>query len=483
MCYNVLMNKLSVLLVVILLFVAGCARYIDKTAADISHNIPEYIKNSDILEQIDGDDVFADNDPIQNMFYMFDDQNLRLIMTTALKNNPDVLSVASRIRQARSEALIAGAELFPTVSIGADYSYTGNNSSSTGSTSKSNLNLSATFSWELDIFGRIDSEKKAASERVYAAENELVAARVSLLSDAAVYYFSIRSSAIRLNVYKKITENYNELLKVYRQQLEFGFVEASEVMKAENDFLNAYNSMKNLEVELEKNKNALLVLTGGNDIGFDVFSEYTMPVPRLPHIESISAEAILNRPDVKVSINNYTAELYRTLGSRGALYPSVRISGSLGQIVASSTGVGDLVWQIAGSISAPLLNRKELYESLNIQEESEKQARYTLTKTINTALSEIEDSVFQAGASENILANSRYVYNNTSETMTFIEGKYEYGLADIVEMLKSRNEVLNTKLSLYTSEYNNIVSSINLYKALGGAFGKPIKTVENGIDY
>ena len=207
MCYNVLMNKLSVLLVVILLFVAGCARYIDKTAADISHNIPEYIKNSDILEQIDGDDVFADNDPIQNMFYMFDDQNLRLIMTTALKNNPDVLSVASRIRQARSAALIAGAELFPTVSIGADYSYTGNNSSSTGSTSKSNLNLSATFSWELDIFGRIDSEKKAASERVYAAENELVAARVSLLSDAAVYYFSIRSSAIRLNVYKKITEN------------------------------------------------------------------------------------------------------------------------------------------------------------------------------------------------------------------------------------------------------------------------------------
>ena len=476
------MLRYCVLFCIFMVFCIGCSKPI-KEISYLQNDIPDKIENSVVLEDIDGEDTVNSGDPLQNLYYMFEDNDLHNIMTLALKNNPDILILASKIRQARSEVLIAGGELLPTVSVGGDYSYSDGNYSSSNASSNNSFKVSASFSWEIDLFGRISSEQKASQKYYESAEKDFLLGKVVLLSDVAGYYFSMRSAAARLKVYEKILKNYDELLAVYKQQLEFGFVEASDVMSAENDFLSAYNSMKKLEVELEQSKNALLALIGVKELGFDVFSEYAMPTPRLPNISNLPIETIFNRPDVMMSLDNYEAALFKTESRRANLYPSLKVSGSIGQVIASSNGVGDLLWQITGSISAPLLNRKELYEGLHIQQEAEKQAEYTVYKTISTALAEIEDSVFQAGVSKNILLNSQLVYKNASETMRYIEGKYNYGLADIIEILKSKNEELNTKASLDTAEYNNIVSNINLYKAFGGAFGRPLNMVEYGSDY
>ncbi len=477
------MFRTILLLAASVLFVYGCARPVDKKQAAELASVPQSVRNASILESLEGGEIPDSGDPLKNISYMFGDPDLERVMARALENSPDVLILASKIRQARSEAIIAGANLFPTVSVGADYSYSDGNYQKTMGSAQNNLNISASFSWEIDLFGRANSARKALKEQFHAAEKDLLAGRVSLLGDVASYYFSIRSAAGRIKVYKEIADNYEALVEVYRQKLEFGLVEASDLMGAENDFFSAYNSVKNLETELEKSRNALLVLIGGGELGFDPDSEYVMPVPKLPDMESVPAEALLNRPDVMASVDALNAQIYQTAGRKAALYPTLTINGSIGQIIASSSGVGDLIWQIAGSLSAPLLNRKELYENLRIQQEAEKQAQYTLRKTVSTALGEIEDSVFQAGASGNILENSRILYKNTSETMNLVAGKYENGLTDIVELLKSRNEALNAKASLATSELNDITSSINLYKAFGGGFGRPLKMVENGTDY
>ena len=235
---------------------------------------------------------------------------------------------------------------------------------------------------------------------------------------------------------------------------------------------------------IEKNKNALLVLTGKEEIDFDLYDiNYVMPKAKIPNIETIPTIAILNRPDVMGSIDSLNSAIYSTFSSKSALYPTIAISGNIGQIIASSNGVGDLLWSITASLTAPLLNRKELYESWRIKQEAEKQAELTLRKVISTAISEIEDSIFQLNANRKVYENSISSFKNSTDVMNFIENKYKYGLLDVIELLKSKNEFYNSKISLNTAEFNEILSNINLYKAFGGGFGKPLDMVKYGTDY
>ncbi len=476
------MIKKNILYFLIILFTYSCAKPVTVDNVNTIIEIPEKLNNDSQLKEISTDENINSGNPIDNFSYMFNDENLNNLINEALNNSPDILILASKIRQARSEALIAGANLFPSISGGLDYSY--GNSSVDSSSQRSNLNVSATFSWELDIFGKQTYNRKSAKERIAVAEKDLLSARISLISDVASYYFTIRNAALKIVIYKEILKNYQELLEVYKHQLEFGFLEVSDVIKAENEYFSAYNSLKSLEIDIEKNKNALLVLTGKEKIDFDLYDiNYVMPKAKIPNIETIPTIAILNRPDVMGSINSLNAAIYSTFSSKSALYPTIGISGNIGQIIASSNGVGDLLWSITASLTAPLINRKELYETWRIKQEAEKQAELTLKKVISTAISEIEDSIFQLNANRKVYENSIISFKNSTEVMNFIEGKYKYGLLDIIELLKSKNEFYNSKISLNTAEFNEILSNINLYKAFGGSFGKPLDMVKYGTDY
>ena len=182
--------------------------------------------------------------------------------------------------------------------------------------------------------------------------------------------------------------------------------------------------------------------------------------PAVPKINDIPAEVILNRPDVRASVYTLNSELYNHYNKKMSLLPSLSISGNLGQLLASSTGIGDLVWQIGMSLAAPILNRQELYSQLKIQEETVKQAELTLQKSINTAVSDIEDASFAMSSSNKSYGNTKDILENAKISMSILESRWKAGLIDDVEYLKAQNDFLNTYISFYSAWYENISSSI-----------------------
>ena len=146
------------------------------------------------------------------------------------------------------------------------------------------------------------------------------------------------------------------------------------------------------------------------------------------------------------------------------------LKGNIGQLLASSTGIGDLVWQIGMSLAAPILNRQELYAQLKIQEETVKQAELTLQKSINTAVSDIENTSFAMSSSNKSYSNTKDILENAKISMDILESRWKAGLIDDVEYLKAQNDFFNTYISFYSAWYENISSSIKLYKAFGGSF-------------
>ena len=118
------------------------------------------------------------------------------------------------------------------------------------------------------------------------------------------------------------------------------------------------------------------------------------------------------------------------------------LKGNIGQLLASSTGIGDLVWQIGMSLAAPILNRQELYAQLKIQEETVKQAELTLQKSINTAVSDIENTSFAMSSSNKSYSNTKDILENAKISMDILESRWKAGLIDDVEYLKAQNDFL-----------------------------------------
>jgi multidrug efflux system outer membrane protein len=102
-------------------------------------------------------------------FDLFQDDTLKQLVTTALANNFDLRIAAERVLEARAQYGITHAGLFPTLD--GQGQFTASRTSSVGSFNfipkGSNLSTSYTqaalsFSWEIDLWGRIRRLSEAA---------------------------------------------------------------------------------------------------------------------------------------------------------------------------------------------------------------------------------------------------------------------------------------------------------------------------------
>ncbi len=436
-----------------LLLLFGCVHTMTDDEIKSKYSLPDNFRNTAYIDDLNNNKVtLSYKDPVAEIKSMLPDDSFIAVLDTASQENPDLLILLSKIKQARYQLKSATGAMIPQVSGSLDYSY-GENSDG--------LNGSLNLSWEADIYGKLDALRKAKKELIKYAEENYVNGQVTLAADTASYYFSIRKAAAQLFFANKILENHKTIVDIYTQMQSSGLMDESEYISASMDYLNAQNSVQQYQVEVEQNKNALYALINNKDINITIDMVYdTSFAPAVPKINDIPAEVILNRPDVRASVYTLNSELYNHYNKKMSLLPSLSINGNLGQLLASSTGIGDLVWQIAMSLAAPILNRQELYAQLKIQEETVNQAELSLQKSINTAVSDIENTSFAMLSSNKSYDNTKDILENAKISMGILESRWKAGLIDDVEYLKAQNDFLNTYISFYSAWYENISSSI-----------------------
>lgn len=447
----------------IIFLLSGCVHTMTDDELKSAYNLPENFRNTSYIDDLNSNKVtLSYKDPIAEIKSMLPDDSFIAILDTASQENPDLLILLSKIKQARYQLKSATGAMIPQVSGSLDYTY-GENSDG--------LNGSLNLSWEVDIYGKLDALRKSKKELIKYAEENYVNGQVTLAADAASYYFSIRKAAAQTFFARKMLENYKMILDIYTQMRSAGLVDESEYITTTMDYLTGQNNVQKYQLEVEQNKNALYALINNKDINITTDMVYdTAFAPAIPKINDIPAQVILNRPDVRASVYTLNSELYNHYNRKMSLLPSLSINGNLGQLLTSSTGIGDFIWQIGASLAAPILNRQELYAQLKMQEETVKQAELSLQKSVNTAISDIEDASFAMSSSNKSYSNTKDILENAKLSMDILKSRWKAGLIDDVEYLKAENDFLNTYISFYTSWYENISSSIMLYKAFGGSF-------------
>lgn len=471
--YNFI-KYINIFFVILLISIAifGCAKLPTESSLAQKTHIPTKFHNT-LSDLSNKDSKKVKLDYKQTFFTLFQDKTLQDLIQRALDSNTNLLTLESQIKQARATAKINTANLFPKINTGVNYNYSDNNYKKIQTTITQNTtNASLSFSWEADIFGKLNALRLASKQQILQSLQDLNQAQVVLIGDLANYYFTIRQTQQAIIINEEITKNLEQIYHLTEEKYNLGLIGLDSLATAKSNYLSQKNATLSLRYTLEQNKNALLVLLNSNDLGFDSNDlSYHFAMPQIPNIATMPINVIFNRPDVKSSIFALNASLYQRYNKKMSLLPSISLNANLGQILfAPQQGLGDIVWQIAGSLAMPLLNRESLTQDYIIAKENTKQAFYTLQNTINTAISEIENATKNISITNESFQNTRESYEVNKNTFEIMESKYNQQLIDEVSKLEYANTYLQSKNNLLTAHLSENQAAIALYKAFGGDF-------------
>jgi outer membrane protein, multidrug efflux system len=201
----------------------------------------------------------------QKWWDIFQDEQLRTLIRTALTQNYDTRIAASRVLEAQAQLGITRADQFPNLSAGAGISDIRTAQSKflpAFETSTGQLNLSA--AWELDFWGQYRRATEAARANLVASEWARREVLSTLVANVASAYFQLRALDLQLEISKRTLNSRQESLRLTRILADGGSTSLLDVRQAEQLVFTASAEIPVLEQQIEQQENFLSILLGQN---------------------------------------------------------------------------------------------------------------------------------------------------------------------------------------------------------------------------
>ncbi|WP_304648082.1 TolC family protein [uncultured Helicobacter sp.] len=488
------MKRLCLLGVLVFIYI-GCSTQIPTLEENAKQtHIPESFRNLESLKKPTQrvDSVKAENttknktskdkeEPfsLEQFVALVNDKDLQTILHIALEKNTNVLTMISRIKQAKSQVKINTASMLPTINAGLNSSYIDNRTLSQSTIVRpgaNSINASLSMSWELDLFGKLNALRQSSKKSYLQAQSNLAYAQISLIAEVATLYFTLRDNAHSVKIAKATLENLQQIEQINTDRFRIGLIDINAYQSIVANTRTQKNNYESLLYTFEQNQNALLTLLNipleelKQKINFLDSKEYEFPQIRAFYVDKMPSDVLLSRPDIQANIYALHAQLYKQTNANAARLPTISLSGSIGDILYSTSGnsVGSIVFQIANSITTPLLNHTSLRQNYLIQKELSNEAFYTLQNSINTALGEVENALFDVQSKKRQLQNTQDVYDIGLKAYKDNSTKSTRGLLDKNDFLGLENSYFSLQTQLFSAKTNEVLSVITLFKALGG---------------
>lgn len=405
----------------------------------------------------------------------FDDPTLNRLISSALKDNPDISAATARIRESRARRDSEYAGLFPVLNGGLSSNSRSTDSDPGGRNSGTSYSAALDASWEVDLFGRRRSALQAAAARVGAAEENLNSVHAALAAEIATTYTNLRANEARLVVLKKnvTTREQTAQLATWRQQS--GEADSLESSQARSSLESARAAIPSLEQAIAQGRNQLALLAGREPGALDpvLSGGKGIPHPPVSLAIGIPADTLRQRPDVRVAGYQVLAAAANTRTAEAARYPSLDLTGSLG---INTVNAEDFLnpettaARLATNLTSPIFDAGRIRADIEAAGAVEQQAIDAYRSTVLTALAETENALIACRRSTERLATLEKATNLAREADQIARQRYEAGEIDFLAVLDSQRTLLNLEDNLLTTRTDRTTAYIRLYQALGGGW-------------
>lgn len=421
-----------------------------------------------------------DTAAIRDWWKRFNDPVLDRLIAEAMTGSPDIKTAMARITESRGERSVQISELLPSVSGNTSDRIQRRDEQSTDLVTRSETyNLSLDMSWQIDLFGKQLQNLKASTKDVEQTIENFHASQVTLASDVASAYVTLRGAQARLEVVQRNVATRSETTEMTRWKQEAGISDMLELQQANSTLEQARASIPSIKQTISETKNQLAVLCGQTPGKLDTLLDRSHTLPAIPAkiATGIPAEALNNRPDVRAAIDGVLAAYHRKTAAELERLPTIDLSGSLGlealrtgTIFSPESAARTLAGSLLASISQPIFEGGRITANIRISEAQAKQQVYAYESTVLTALSEVENALVAIRRTTERLAILRKADDAASEASELATRQYEAGSTDLLTVLDVQRTQLTVEEERAITEADQLNAYVQLYKSLGGGW-------------
>jgi multidrug efflux system outer membrane protein len=419
-----------------------------------------------------GDDgaSLADKDWAQ----VFPDPVLADLIRAALARNQDVMIAAARIEQAEAQLGITRADQLPSVNLGLAAGrerIAGTSGIPAFTTSVFQGSVSA--SWQLDFWGRFRRATQAARADLLAAEWNGRAVVTSLVAGVAAAYYQLLELDLQLEVSKRTLKSRQESLELVTVQERQGAVSLLDVRQAEQLVYNAAQTIIDIERRTTQEENFISVLLANNPGSIPRGRKLTEQ-PHDPVVPAgLPSTLLQRRPDIQVQEARLIAANARIGVARSAFFPAISLTGGGGVQSSALSNLFDGpagMWNFFGSLTQPIFEGGRLRSGVKLAEAQHKEALITYQQTIQQAFREVSDALVGYRKNREFREQQELLATSTRDALSLAEQRYRGGAASYLEVLDSNTRTFAAELGLAQAQFNELLSLVQLYNALGGGW-------------
>lgn len=389
----------------------------------------------------------------------FNDPELSLLVAEAIANNRDLLTAAARVEQAKALSVMNGAARYPSASI----------KGVSGNTDTEILSLGAV--WELDFWGRVRSQARAAKSQYEASQSDYRWAEQSLAAGVANAWFSLIEANRIIERTEQAVTAQESLLKIARQRTKTGISAETDIEEADGRLYELRSDLAAMQLSRTQATQALEVLLGRYPA--DALRT-ARDLPTLAPVPvDVPANLLERRPDLVAAEQRVAAAFDLKQSADAARLPSISISAAITDISSDIFLLNSANSPISGgslSFLAPLFTGGYLKAQTEYYSAVQREAAAAYGSSALNALKEVEGSLraeaslaSQAGQQAASLAQQR-------ELLRKEEIRVRVGSRDPRSLLQRKQSMLSADIAYQQIRADQARQRVALLMALGGSW-------------
>jgi len=396
----------------------------------------------------------------------FNDTQLDALVREAIEFNPDLRVAAGRIDQAAGYAKLTGAALYPQVNLMAR----GGGKMSSDASGLQGVGIF--LSWELDLWGRVRSDREAARFRYESTLLDAEYARQSIAALVAKSWFLATEARLQKATAADMVRSSERLVALALDRQRIGRGDEYDVAQARAGLQTYRDVVEQLELARLQALRALEALAGRYPAAA-LEAPAQLAAKPAPVPAGIPSELLERRPDVVAAERRVAAAFYAVEESKAARLPRISLTATATSISSDLIVLmshSNPVVGLGAGLLAPLFTGGALESQVEIRTAEQKIAVAEFGRVGARAFGEAENALSSEFTLDARRAVLREAVAENERALGFANVRYRVGSGDLRAVQQQQLAVYAARTALLRVESEQLVQRVNLYLALGGGW-------------
>jgi multidrug efflux system outer membrane protein len=415
-------------------------------------------------------------------FAVFKDESLQTLIRRALETNWDLRTAVANVEAERAVLGITRSNQYPSITAGTNVattrlsqngafalpsSFANSQDRTFGETA---LNL---LSFEVDIWGKLRRATEASRANLLAAEENRKAVVTGLVADVATNYFTLRELDYQLEIAQRTLDTREESLRLIRTRQAGGVGTLLDLRQGEQLVYSASATIPDLQQQIEQTENQISLLIASSPRSITrgrSLTEQDFP-PEVP--AGLPSALLERRPDIRAAEERLVAANANIGVAKATYFPTISltglVSGQSSQLSSLFQGP-NAAWSFIPQVTQPVFAGGRIKSGVRLAEAQQEAALAQYQKSIQNSFKEVSDALAAHQRQRESREEQEHLVSALRDRRQLAYTRYQGGVDTLLNALDADRDLFQAELALSQTRLNELLSVVQLYKALGGGW-------------